>query len=148
MDGTGMRHAARALGLGVATVLASALLGSLVLLLILAIPEMPPARVGSAADMALSLLFFALVVSTPFIALGLILIGLPVDYVLRRVEIRSPVAYAACGMLGGLILGAVIVHDNAWDLGNFGLISMGYGLATSLVFWTLFRRWRPAGDEA
>jgi hypothetical protein len=148
MDETGMRHAARAIGLGVATILVSALLGSLLLVLFLAIPEWPPARVGNPADMALSLLLFSLFISTPFVALGLILFGLPADYVLRRIEIRNPLAYAACGMLGGLILGAIIVRDNAWDLGNFGLISMGYGLATSLVFWTFFRRWRPAEDEA
>lgn len=148
MDEAGMRQAARALGLGVATVLVSTLLGSLLLVLFLAMPEWPPARVGSGADMALTLLFFSLFISAPFVALGLILFGLPVDYVLRRIEIRNPLAYGTCGIFGGLILGAVIVRDNMWDLGNFGLISMAYGLITSLVFWTLFRRWRPAEDEA
>jgi len=135
-----MARALRAFGFGVATVLGSAILASIALTLIMA-------GVSAADEIALDLFLLASFVSTPFIVLGLVLFGLPADYVLRAIECRNPLAYAACGLFGGLVLAAIVTGSDR-GFGPIGLAGMGYGLVTSLVFWTLFRRWRPAEDEA
>ena len=138
-------RALRAFGLGVATVLVSALLASLALTLIMA----PPDRSSDPlwVETSLSLFVVASLVSAPFTALGLALFGAPADYVLRTVECRNPLAYAACGLAGGLVLTAIVTGGDS-GFGPLAWTGMGYGLTTGLVFWALFRRWRPAKDEA
>jgi hypothetical protein len=143
MGHTSIGQLCRAVGLCVATVLISALVGSAALIAILAWPELG-LNVHSIEDL-LAVFFPILVFSMPWIALGLLLFGLPTDFVLRKTEVRHPLAYAGCGTVGGVVLMAILFGG---DLpGPAALTGVGYGLVTSLVFWALFRRGRPAADE-
>jgi len=143
MGQTSIGRLCRAVGLAVATVLISALVGSVLLVAIFAWPEL--GRDVQSIDGMLAVFLPILVFSTPWTALGLLLFGLPADFVLRKTEVRHPLAYAGCGTAGGLVLMAIVFGG---DLpGPAALTGAGYGLVTSLVFWALFRRWRPAPDE-
>ncbi len=142
-----IERALHALVLGVVTVLGSAMLASLALMLVLVPPDWSGAHSAS-DDFSLGLFLSALYVSAPFTALGLVLIGLPADYVLRSLECRNPLAYAACGLAGGLVLVVIVTSGEAGLIDALGLAGMGYGVVTSLIFWALFRRWRPPEDPA
>lgn len=145
MGHTSIGQLCRAIGLCVATVLISALVASASMLAIFGWPEW--GRDARSIEEGVLVSFPAIVVfSIPWTTLGLLLVGLPADFVLRNTEVRNPLAYAGCGIVGGLVLMAIPFGG---DLpGPAALIGAGYGLVTSLVFWALFRRRRrPAAEE-
>lgn len=114
----------RSLGLGVATVLISALLASAALLAIFAWPE-SGRDVRSIEEVVLVFFPASVAFSIPWTAFGLLLVGLPADFVLRKTEVRHPLAYAGCGTVGGLLLMAILFGGDV--TGVPALAGIGYG---------------------
>jgi hypothetical protein len=138
-----MKPAFRAFRLGLRTIVVSAAIASLTVALILAGP-FPPAQFHLIAFA--DLLLTAILLSLPCVALGLVLIGLPADWLLRRLEARSRLAYGAFGLAGGLLCGLLLSLDGSVPAELLAWSGALYGLVTALVFRLVFQRFRPAAD--
>lgn len=72
----------------------------------------------------------------PFVLVGLLIVGLPTAFVLRRVRLESALIYAAVGAVTGALFGAI------WSQTGYGYaVSAFYGCACALIWWAL----RPKG---
>jgi hypothetical protein len=137
---------------GIAAALVAPLFGAylygVLLLTILALKgPVPPffeALFGIAAGALLITLFGSLLAY-----LGMVFIGLPSWFVLRRFRLEGALPYAACGFFGGFLLPVMKVR-----ISQFGeplaLHNAIAGALVMLVFWWLARDYRaePADAEA
>jgi hypothetical protein len=135
----------------IATAGVGSLLGSLLATAILVVVDAiagRPVLIGAAA----SIFPYLLVLSAPLVTLGLVLFGLTADRALRAGGNRLWAHYAAAGALGGAAIGFLIARVSIGGLpppsaGLLESIGAGYGLATAVIFWLVFRRGRaPAGE--
>lgn len=76
---------------------------------------------------------FVFVVSIPFILSGLILLGLPASYVLRRFNAETGPNYAFAGFLGGAIWGLIVTDRDARDI----VLAAFFGATCLLLWWLL-----------
>jgi hypothetical protein len=74
---------------------------------------------------------FAATLTFPFILAGLVIVGLPVAYLLRRIRAESGVVYAAAGAVSGLLVGAAIGFQTTYGF----LVSAFYGCSCALFWW-------------
>jgi hypothetical protein len=69
----------------------------------------------------------------PFTLLGLLVLGLPTAYLLRRARAESALSYAAVGCVTGLIWGAILGVQT-----NYGhAVTAFYGCSCALFWWIL-----------
>jgi uncharacterized membrane protein YeaQ/YmgE (transglycosylase-associated protein family) len=140
-----VRAVLRALGLGLLTICVSSLIGSAMLVFIIAGPgpDWDWAGLGRYARRSAG----AGAAALPFVAVGLVAFGLPVDWLLRRIEQRGRLAYGAFGLVGGLFGGTLLGLFTQYPT-PLAWIGALYGLVTALIFRLVFARYRPAPDEA
>ena len=131
-------------GLGALAILGAALVCSLALT---AIDALLAWSRGEIMEFGPLWLFKALLLlSIPAVTVGLIVIGLPADWLLSRRNRRGWRAYATAGMLGGLAAGLAIgLTDPALPPGLWA-VGIGYGLVTASIYWWLFPRRRRIGS--
>lgn len=128
---------------GILVVGGSTVLASLVVVLATVLADgQPPRANGSVLAGTFNLFLFATLFSGPFVAAGLVVFGLPVDYLLRRQGIWGAPAYVASGALGGLFLGALVGLPLGTGAIFFLLIGLAYGVVTASLYWFLFPRIR------
>ncbi|HET9428293.1 MAG TPA: hypothetical protein VFO69_08035 [Allosphingosinicella sp.] len=72
----------------------------------------------------------------PFILVGLIVLGLPAAYLLRRGKLESALSYAAAGGLGGAIWGGILGFQTTYG----SAVSAFYGVTCALFWWVLRSR--------
>ena len=77
---------------------------------------------------------FVFVVSVPFILSGLLFLGLPASYALRRFSAETSLNYALAGLVTGAIWGLIVTDRDATDVVLTGLLG-----AVCLLFWWLLR---------
>ena len=92
------------------------------------------------AGPALGRALFAFTLTSPFILVGLLLIGLPTDYALRRFQFYNAFAFGFSGAAAGLACGAILVDGLSESL----VIFAGYGCVSALAWWAL-RPSKPYG---
>lgn len=93
---------------------------------------------------AFGVLLSGWLISAPFVAAGMTLIGLPTDYLLRRFGNGSPFPYLVVGTLAGLTFSASIAGGYVGS-GLLAIVMSLYGAISALTYWALFpRRRRPA----
>ena len=77
---------------------------------------------------------WAIVFSFPFILAGLLLLGLPVAFLLRRARAENSLTYAVTGAAGGCLWSTLI----GFDATNYGIaLAAFYGCACALFWWWL-----------
>jgi hypothetical protein len=76
---------------------------------------------------------FLIVWTSPFILVGLIVLGLPTSYLLKRFKVEHSVSYALTGAIAGIAYGVPVDHHAAW----LALVAL-FG-AGSALFWWWFR---------
>lgn len=92
---------------------------------------------------ALGVLLSGWLISAPFVAAGMTLIGLPADYLLRRFGNGGPFPYLVVGTLAGLTFSASIAGGYIGS-GLLATVMSLYGAISALTYWALFpRRRRP-----
>lgn len=77
---------------------------------------------------------FVFVVSIPLILSGLLFLGLPASYALRRLSAETASSYASAGLATGAIWGLIVTDGDMADI--FLTASTG---AICLLFWWLLR---------
>ena len=77
---------------------------------------------------------FVFIVSIPFIFSGLLFLGLPASYALRRLSAETALNYALAGVVTGAIWGLVMTDRDAADV-----VRTAFFGATCSLFWWLFR---------
>jgi hypothetical protein len=128
------------------TIAVSALIGSLIFVAILFWP--PADWITRNSALFLNVTALSLAISLPLVALGLIVVGLPVDWLLRRLEQRGRLAYGLLGGIGGLLFGLIVgATDGLIGLELYGWAGLLYGALTALVFRLVFGRFRPPEDQ-
>jgi len=140
-----VRAVLRALGLGLLTICVSSLLASAMLVFIVAGPgsDWDWAGLGSYARWIAG----AGAAALPIVAVGLVAFGLPVDWLLRRIEQRGRLAYGAFGLAGGLLGGVLLGLFTQFPTPPLAWIGALYGIVTALIFRLIFARFRLAQDE-
>ena len=71
--------------------------------------------------------------SLPFILMGLLVLGLPAAYLLRRARFESALSYAAAGATTGTVWGAVLGFQTTYGF----VVSAFYGCSCALFWWML-----------
>ena len=135
----------RAILRGILAAAGSVVIASLIVVLtVMLLQPSPPPTFASAVHSFAHLFAIAALSSAPFVAVGLVVWALPVDYVLHRQGIRSPIAYVGCGAVAGLFVGALFGLPIGAGAGLFLLIGIAlvYGVVTASVYWFLFPRAR------
>lgn len=128
----------------VATTIAAAILGSILLCAVVFWPAwLDLGNWAGDAKFGVEALVAATVISMPMIGIGLLLFGLPADYALRRLRLQSGFAYMAAGLGGGFLLSLVFNAKGDAPWGSAFVTCMGYGLITATLFWLIVRRGRP-----
>jgi hypothetical protein len=77
---------------------------------------------------------FVFVVSIPFILSGLLFLGLPASYALRRLGAESAPNYALAGLVTGAVWGLAVTDRDVSDVGTTAFFG-----AVCLLLWWLFR---------
>lgn len=79
---------------------------------------------------------FVIVWTSPFILVGLIILGLPISYLLKRFNIENSASYLVIGAISGIAYGVLLfqLHHTEWPV---TVASFGAG---SALFWWWFRR--------
>jgi hypothetical protein len=139
-------RAIRAMGLGLLTIVGAALLCSVALSLIIVVPSW--LRGDGWLDGIDWLFAPILAVSILVVAAGMIFIGIPLGWLLRRLEIRSLAAYAVAGLAGGFGFGLLLGWgDQDLPPALYGGVGMAYGPVTAASYWFVFVRRRPAAID-
>ncbi len=78
---------------------------------------------------------FVIVWTSPLILGGLIVLGLPVSYLLKRLNLENSASYLLAGAISGIAYGVLLfqLHHTEWLV---TVASFGAGAA---LFWWLFR---------
>jgi hypothetical protein len=93
------------------------------------------------SSLPLSVTIFIYVLTIPFILTGLILLGLPTSYLLKRLKLESWLSYA----LVGAALGVGCVYALLSYLTPFGIAAgAGYGCPCAIVWFALRRKFMSA----
>jgi hypothetical protein len=71
--------------------------------------------------------------SFPFVLVGLIVVGLPSAYLLRRVGMESALSYAAVGAVTGAVWGVILGSQTTYGYA----VSAFYGCSCALFWWIL-----------
>lgn len=86
---------------------------------------------------------FALAFSFPYILVGLVLLGLPADYALRRLRLDGPFPFAVTGAATGVIWGLILLpYVTAYGYFNTAF----YGCVCALFWWLLRPSFGGAAD--
>ena len=75
----------------------------------------------------------ALAITFPFILVGLLILGLPAAYVLRRLRTETAISYAATGAVAGVLWGYLIGFQTTYGFG----VSAFYGCTCARIWWWL-----------
>jgi hypothetical protein len=105
-----------------------------------------PAPAGGALTALFSTLMVAILVSVPLVGAGTVVIGIPADWLLRRLGLRHPLVYAGVGAAAGFLPAipfAVAMGDN---LGPMPLIFPAYGLVAACSYWYFVTRLSAPDD--
>jgi len=90
-----------------------------------------------AAGPPLGRAMFTLGIAVPYILAGLIVLGLPAAYALRRMRAESALNYAAAGLVTGALWGFTTLSSNSYGIA----LAAFYGGVCALFWWWL----RPRG---
>lgn len=74
----------------------------------------------------------ALVIASPFILAGLIILGLPLSFLLKRLRVENSVSYAVTGALSGIAFGVALTRAHHVEM--FAMAAF-YGMACALFWW-------------
>jgi hypothetical protein len=78
---------------------------------------------------------FALAITSPLILAGLIFLGLPLSFLLKRLGIENAISYAVTGALSGVAFGVILTQLHHTEL---LVTAASYG-TTCALFWWWFR---------
>jgi hypothetical protein len=79
---------------------------------------------------------FVIVWTSPFILVGLIILGLPISYLLKRFNFENSASYLVVGAISGIAYGVLLfqLHHTEW------LVTAALFGAGSALFWWWFKR--------
>lgn len=90
---------------------------------------------GGAVFGLFSTFALATLVSGPFIVIGTVVIGIPADWLLRRLEFRHPLGYAAAGVAGAMLPAIPLALATGETIVQLPLIFAAYGLVAATSYW-------------
>jgi hypothetical protein len=79
---------------------------------------------------------FVIVLTSPFILVGLIVLGLPISYLLKRFNLENSASYLAFGSISGIAYGVLLFQLHHTEL----LVTVASFGAGSALFWWWFKR--------
>lgn len=91
---------------------------------------------GYAAGPPLARAAIAFAVPFPFVFAGLLVVGVPVAYTLRRLRLESGIGYALAGTAAGGLIGIAL----ATGLPRTQILCVAYGCVSAVSLWMLLLR--------